>query len=295
MTININHDLRVVNGGTIYMPPWEGGNDKWGNLAIPDVNAIGTDQNYPTGTIYRIGIRTFVHSLTDATYYGEGGTQAIGAGYGMESASTFNDISAGVSSGTSGESTIIVDLGTSGLVNSYAGGFIGIKKSTGNRQTVGRYSSFQIISNTVTSSNLTTMTLDGTLPVDMATSDHVVLTEHPYSVCRHPTNGPYGMTIGYLVCTTVASSYLWLQTGGPHNMIAANGPFEGDSTYSIPVFSTAGTTNQPADGVTAQIGSNYTGNYQIVGHTYSSTKSSGASGAGTVAGIGVAVWLTILQ
>ncbi|KKL57777.1 hypothetical protein LCGC14_2232000, partial [marine sediment metagenome] len=57
MVIPVITELSIVNGQTLLLPPWEGGQSKWTEYAMPDVYAIGTDQLYPTGTIFRKGIR----------------------------------------------------------------------------------------------------------------------------------------------------------------------------------------------------------------------------------------------
>lgn len=298
MAVIINHDLRVVNGGTLYMPPWEAGNDKWGNLELPIVNSRTTIQKYPTGTIYRLGMRTFVYTQLDDTYFGEYALgQAIGAGYLMESSSTFTDVSNAVVGGIAGEYTFKLTK-SSTAVNAWAGGFVGIKGSgdADARGTMGKYGSYQIISNTVQDgSNIVTFTLDTPLPIDLTITDDVVLTQHPYAVVRHPTDGPFGMTVGALMCTTAASKFVWLQTGGPHNMIHPVGTFEGDSSYSIPFLSHGGIGNRVIDGSTQQVDGIEAGSMQCIGYSYPSSKPAGAAGSQAIAVVAEAIWLTILN
>lgn len=59
MTTIINHDLRVVNGKTIWMPPWAGSQEGFGNLTIPVVNTADDTQQYPIGTRLIDGNRVF--------------------------------------------------------------------------------------------------------------------------------------------------------------------------------------------------------------------------------------------
>lgn len=59
MSVTINHDLRVVDGKTLYMPPWAEGQEGWGNLALPNVYQEDAAQLYPIGTKYVDGDRVF--------------------------------------------------------------------------------------------------------------------------------------------------------------------------------------------------------------------------------------------
>lgn len=300
MTTLINHDLRVVNGGTLYMPPWEEGNDKWGNLDLPDVYAISTTQKYPTGTIYRKGMRTFVYTLTDATYYGEGGTAAIIAGYLMESAAERNVLSNSVISGALGANTMVVNMGEVLPANAYAGGFIGIEGAGITRATVGGCQSFQIISNTaatLTGSYYSTLTLDGNLARVLSASDDVLITEHPYAKVRFSQSGPYGMTVGVLVCTTAASSYLWLQTGGPCNMLHSEATLEGNEPCQVPIYAFYGASNRATGpgNVNTSMGLQ-SGALQRIGYSYASSDIGGpVGGTPTADTLSMSVWLTILN
>jgi len=297
MTVNANTDLRVVNGGTLYMPPWEAANAKWGNLALPDVYAQSTTQKYPTGTIYRKGLRTFVYTLTDATYYGTAGAGII-AGYLMESCSEREDLANSVITAVAGANTITINMGGACTVNAYAGGMIGIVMGTGLAlSTVGGCSQFQIISNTVQdASNYVTFTLDGTLPIAYPTDSDVVITEHPYAKVRLPQTNPYTMCVGVLIGTSAASTYLWLQTGGPCNMIHVNATFEGTEFYSVPFYVVGATGNRPVDGTTTTTNAIEHTSMQKIGNSYASTDIGGPVG-GTPANTTFTetIWLDILQ
>jgi len=221
------------------MPPWEAGNDKWGNMALPDVYAKGTAQLYPTGTIYRKGMRTFIYTKCHATYYGQSGTAAIIAGYLMECGATITCLANSVITGVAGASTIKVDIDNAAYaiddlgVNSHAGGFLYVQMGAGLSLNVeGGCAPFQIISNTAEDGDgYVTFTLDGTLPVAYDTNSDVVIAEHPYAVVRHIVGDPYVMPAGVLLCTTAASNYLWLQTGGPTNCIHVVSTYEGDAAW----------------------------------------------------------------
>ena len=296
MTENTNFDLRQVNGSTIYLPPWEAGNDKWGNLALPDVYAIGTVQLYPTGTVYRKGMRTFVYSKCAATGYGTSGA-GIMAGACMEPTAEILIKTNSVVSGVAGASVIGVTTSDSVTLNAYAGGQIGFIQAAGGLTTVGRGATFQIISNTAESSNVTYFTIDGTLVNTFASGDDIVLAENPYAECRTNVNGNFHMCSGVNICTTVASSYLWLQTGGMNNCLIMMVAFEGAYVNGVPCYSVAGTP-QIADTSDGAIGTATTsgiahGNLQCIGHVYASTVIGGATGTPADVSVSPTVFLNI--
>lgn len=299
MTVNINHDLRVVDGGTLYMPPWEEGNDNWGNLKRPSVYLATTLQEYPTGTIWRHGLRTFIYTQLDATYYGEAGTAAILAGYTVESCSEILTLANLVISGASGASTCVLDLEDGHTVDCYAGGFIGIVGSAGDRATVGRVCGYQIISNTVANSASdyqSTFTLDGVLPRALLTSDDVVLAEHPYAKVRHPIAGPYGMTVGVLMQTSASAKFIWVQTGGPCNIVLTGATLEGANDYEVPVYAFNGWMNKCTD-TASTIMSIELVTCQRVGNSYANTNVDGPTTGGTPTDdtVASAVWLDIFN
>ncbi len=273
----INHDLRVNNGSTLYMPPWESGNDKWGNLALPSVYTGSTTQEYPTGTIYRNGLRTFIYTLLDAIYYGEevgGSPAAIGAGYLSESRGEYVNLTDSVIAGAAGATSVTVTRAST-PVNSFAGGFIAFKHSTSGRQTVGRYSNYQIISNTVQDgSNIVTFELDGAIVLALTTTTDTVLSAHPYALTGHPQTetAGCGMGTGVFMYTTVASHYCWLQTGGPNNMILPWGTHEGGTRGSVPVHNIGGVAQQTTAINVSTLYSGYeAAAHQCIGWSYPST------------------------
>lgn len=58
----INHDLRVVDGRTILMPAWKGGQEGYGNLALPDIRDVDAVQKYPIGAKLLDGERVFYYA-----------------------------------------------------------------------------------------------------------------------------------------------------------------------------------------------------------------------------------------
>ncbi|KKL66070.1 hypothetical protein LCGC14_2148640 [marine sediment metagenome] len=291
MTIPIIHSMMVNNGQTLVMPPWEAGQTKWGDLAIPEVYVAGTERLYPTGTIFRKGIRTFVYTKYVA------GITVVGAGYCLESTAEVKDVTNGVISGAAGASTLIVDMGGSIAENAYAGGFIGIKMGTGGGTTAGRYSTYQIISNTVSDANdRVTFTIDGALVLALTTADDVIITENPYAEVRTTLN-LYGMTVGINLQTTEASLYCWLQTGGPNNMLSQLIALEGDTVNSIAVYNVAGVPQVVAGGAAgaSTLGGIEVAMLQRIGYVYASTDIGGPGGSPADITVSPPVWLSIFN
>lgn len=295
MTEIINHDLRVVNGGTLYMPPWEEGNDKWGNLTTPSVYLGTTGQEYPTGTIYRHGTRTFIYTQMDATYYGTGGG-AIGAGWVASTSMEYVPLPNLVVTATTGARTITLErAGTT--VNEFAGGTIGIKNSTGGWGTTGRFAYFNIISNTVADgTDYFTLTLDGALviPYVVGAADCVVAA-HPYSLTRlsQDASADYGMSTGIFTHTTVASEFCWIQTGGQCMAVGVWATFEGSDPGSVPIFAVGGNVQATMDKTSSLIASGYEAvAHQCIGWSWPSSNISSTPTDCTTA---IAVFLTIFN
>ncbi len=287
----VNHDLRVQNGGTIYMPPWEAGQDgKWGRLQTPDVYAVGTEQLYPTGTIYRKGIRTFVYSVLSSD------STVVGAGYCPESTAEYVSLTNVVVSGAAGANTVVITQ-ASIAINQYAGGFLGIKMGTGGLTTVGRYSSRQIISHTATTDGDVTYTLDGNNVLALTTADDCVLAEHPYAEIRTPATANYNMCVGVYIATVVVSNYMWVQTAGPHNMLSMIATFEGALANSVPTYAIAGVSQVSEGGASGDATCNGIEgtSLQNIGHVYASTDIGGPAGTPADITIAPTVWLNILQ
>ncbi len=295
-----DYDLFISDGSHIYLPPWEAGNDRWGSVSLPGVNLYksNTQQQYPTGTIFRHGLRTFVYTLTDPTYFGQKGTGdgSINAGYLCESASEMEIETNKVISGAAGAQTLIVNM-TTVAVNAYAGGFIGIKMGVGDRQTAGRSSFYQIVSNTVQdSSGYVTFTIDGELVIALTTADDCVITEHPYAICRSPFTGPYGMCMGIWMQQTYASRYCWVQTGGPMNFLPINASYQGAAAHEHVIFAVGGTA-QSSEGTSDSTpgGAFESTGMQRIGEQYASTNIGGAEGSPTDTTISPAIFLKIFN
>ncbi len=298
----VNHDLRVNNGSTLYLPPWEEGQDGvWsGNLQLPGVDLYKSSaaQKYPTATILRHGLRTFIYTKTDPTYFGQKGTGdgSINAGYIVESASEMQIETNKVISGAAGANTLIVNM-TTLAVNAYAGGFIGIKMGVGGRQTAGRSSMYQIIKNTVQDGNgYVTFTIDGELVIALTTADDVVITEHPFAIVRSPFTGPYGMALGVYLQQSYASRYCWVQTGGPCNFIPLNASYQGAQPYEHIGYAAGGTFQTSEGGTdTSPGGTPVSTGMQRIGEQYASTNIGGAEGSPTDTTVSPAIFLKIFN
>ena len=236
----INHDLRVVNGGTIAMPAYIEGETGWGNLAIPNVYATPDSiQQYPIGTAFREGERVYRY-----VKYGDDDSNAAGAGFGtgveagmLMSITAAKIASASVTTATAGATTITVKFGVDVTVNQLAGGytfFSGIGSQWGCR----------VIGNTVALTGVNcVITLEQALP-----TTRVAISGTNFSVCKSPwkdvvlhggtSNEDYASAVGVYVgysdengqTLNVATEgkWGWIQTWGPTHMQA--NAFGGNAT-----------------------------------------------------------------
>lgn len=221
-----NHDLRSADGGTIYMPAYIGGEENWGNLAIPDVHVVTATQQYPRGTIFRKGGKTWVYTklatTTKTTGYGAyaGGTGLFTNGVGLSITSTTGSAQLGATTLTTT---------TTMVANAYAGGLLTIFE-TG--QPIGILS---IVSNTTT-----VVTLESKLPGTYTSGATAWVTPGPYHEAIIPgvsmvAGQTFEACVGVLNSPldedgneVAAGDFTWLQTWGICNMWAS-GTYEGDA------------------------------------------------------------------
>lgn len=268
-TIN-NHDLRCVNGKTLYMPPWYGGGEEFGNLAIPDVYTLDTSQKYPLSTAFRDGLRTFVY-----TYVNQGGYEVANpyGGYFIKTTATTKALTDALVTGAKGASTIELNYGGSACAkDKYAGGMMGIKGLTTDGVRGSRY----IISNTLKDgSNYVVFTIDGTLPVALTGTDDFVLLENPYTAVKtYSGDEPGGsefvdgvMYVGGIVVSKVVDArYMWVQTWGPFFCIGIVNSFEGDAPPQQGIYVQHGAINRhPTNTSSVATGGHVDGAVQQVG------------------------------
>lgn len=187
--------------------------------------AVDTIQKYPTGTIIRMGMRTFVYSSAAGTVNPEVGvykakktnTNAV-----APTQSTTVDPVTGVAAGKAGSYyvtvTIDTEIGvlTTGVLseNELAGGYIVIGNGSAQHPQMRMIVSHPAL--TTTGGSLT-LKLDSPLFADVtAATTNIELMENPFSNLKADNSG--GDYVTYMgVSSVVAASgeYFWLQTYGP--------------------------------------------------------------------------------
>ena len=240
MATIINHDLRCVNGATIFMPPYIGGQSGWGNLAIPDVNNdIDTAQQYPMGTILRSDERAWRYATVCDDLDIDGADRNIRRGSAVHSMATINSYTDKLVTETGFNTLAVykvkVDMtthvncfgtATSVAANEYAGGHFTLYTSSS-------YWGCRVIENTVEDSDgYVELTLESPLPVALTSSHILMFEENMYwSVVYPGTNCNQSATVGFPciweLYKTIASgtggvtagSHIWLQTWGPYEGI----------------------------------------------------------------------------
>lgn len=279
MAIFVNHDIRSLDGGTIYMPKWYQGEDGWGNLALPDVYIAGTTQVYPRGTIYREGNRTFVYGKMDSTL----GGAYTHAGYLPITYATYKDIgSDGMQSGSAATTACTVNYGEACAVDKYSGGILGFYGTF--------YGNRYIVAQAVAGATYDmVLTLDQAMQGTMATTDEILLQEHQYKVMRLYVTEEYAPYVGVLCHDLIAvSEYNWLQTGGPNGMTFYHSTAEGGDAGQMDVIAYHGTTQiHPSNAASLQITGKEAGSMQVIGWrgTYCTADMAG----------GQTIYLTILN
>lgn len=221
MATYINHDLRSADGGTIYMPPYIGGEVGWGSLELPDVHLASAVQLYPRGTMFRKGEDSWVYTKLAATarsggVYGTSGYGGISQGQGLFSvakpAGTLTVVTA-----TKGEYTVTISSPAL-TVNGYAGGLLTLYDGTSQPLCV-----LRVVSNTAT-----VITVDAALPgtyTAQASTTYQIVPSPYYSVIAP---GPLqGASTLYDYCPGIfishfdeggsepaANDFVWLKTAG---------------------------------------------------------------------------------
>lgn len=229
MTTIINHDIRCVDGGTVYMPPYIGGEEGWGCLAIPDVHLASAVQSYPRGTMFRKGYNSWVYTklyTANATggLWGSTGYGGISQGLGLWTIAKPTTFS--THTGTKDEATFTVNTQTA---NAFAGGLLSAYES-GLHKCI-----MNIISNTTT-----VLTLDGVLPDTYTSSAAAYGVPSPYHDVVG-TQGTQSAGAAFDYCPGIfishfdedgndpaASDFVWLQTAGLCAMWVS-GSYEGDA------------------------------------------------------------------
>ncbi len=205
MTTIVNHDLRCVNGATIYLPSdiQDGG---LVNLAIPNVYAESATQEYPIGTKLVLDDMVFRYCEAEADPGGTSSTiranRAVVCKHIPVTASVV--VAADV-----GDTTITATV-ASVSANLYENGYI-IQQPTVSWD---QNSKLRIKSNTTTA-----FTLKDALVEAVASTDTMLFSKNMYKdVGKIPTNGTgkeYMSWVAVPLLHITASYYFWGQTWGP--------------------------------------------------------------------------------
>ena len=206
----INHDVRVVNGRTIYMPAYSDAQEGWGNLELPDLSVADATQKYPLGTRYVDGDRAFRYGYFAGTVnpdFGVKDTQPQSVAYATIAAAA-----------TQYATTIVLDVaGTDGrdgagviAVDYLAGGYCVIFDASTKAFTR------QIQSNTVTAAaDEMTIVVTDPIPVALiANTDHIECMASPYSYVTASTSNAHAV-VGIPQLVYTSGQWGWLQTWGP--------------------------------------------------------------------------------
>lgn len=260
MTVKVEHDIRSADGGCIYMPPYIGGEEGWGNLEIPDVHVASAIQKYPRGTIFRKGEKSWVYTklktTTNPDAYG-----GYTGGRGLFSVAQ-DSASLTVSVATLGENTVTVtdDL----TVNAYAGGLLTM------------YLAGQpIVSMGIISNTAHVITLDGNLPGSYVASTCQVIASPYHEVVMAGAScnadGVYDYCPGIFNSpldgdgnVAAEDDFVWLQCAGLC-FAWASGSYEGE-------IGGERTAVMMGDGACQIIAANdYRHNRQVVGYLFPGT------------------------
>jgi len=225
MTKYINHDLRVNDGKTVSMPPYDAGQLAacWGNLLLPDMDnvfgvTLDTVQQYPIGTKLEMGDRVFRY-VEFGDDDGDAVTFTAGYGrlpeHGILMSSTLLEVGTVMRATAAGVTSVLITE-ASVTVNQFAGGYITVQ-TAGGKQWYSR-----IISNTVAdASNYVTVVTEAATPIAFTSSDTVSINKNPWKeIVRHSGASAHmgaavlGVYVGY---EPAASEGLfgWIQTWGP--------------------------------------------------------------------------------
>ena len=256
----------VAQWGTIDTPTWYEGQKGWGNHHEPDVYVATTNADYPIGTKFIDGERVYyygyMHTDEDAA-----GTARAGQGIcniEQESKPTTTAVEHAI-----GERTIsLVD--TTSTVNQWAGGYFCPMASP--------YGiTYRIVSSTANDGTNATITLErekGLVTAVAASTADCRLNALAYKkLCSTWSAGRYYVSfMGLTPIQETASTYQWIQTWGPANVMGGDEvPGSGNSLRSG-MFNIDGTLIWSGDPIWSD-----TGGAQYIGYLISST------GAGTSA------------
>ena len=205
--------IRLENGRTLILPPWAGGQAGYGNLEIPDIRDVYSNQAYPVGTNMLDAERVFYYAKTSAT--GITNTD-LGVKQGYRQHVGFATLAEPV---VVGDKTLVLDVaGTDGIggggaiaENELAGGFLVVFP-------VGMTNSFvcRILTNTkTTGASEMTLTLQDEIPILMAANtSHVECMASMFTGCETNSKSQEPV-VGVAHFAVPGDNWFWLQTWGP--------------------------------------------------------------------------------
>ena len=209
MAVRVNHDLRNVDGQTLYLPQWKENQEGWGNLKLPDISLAGTLQRYPIGTRYRSGGRTYIYAKAGGTLNPD-----LGAKNALTQHVAYTTIAA---TALQYATTVVIDVGGSDgaagdgviAVNELAGGYLVVFDADAKAYTR------QIVSNTAVATGEMTLVIDQPIPLALITdTDHAECMASPYLNLQANTD-TISSVLGIPTLIATSGQYFWLQTWGP--------------------------------------------------------------------------------
>ncbi len=262
--MKVNHDIRSNDGQTIYLPPEIGGASGASNLALPNVFAESATAQYPIGTRFVNGGRTYHYGkYTTAIVYNTAAVENTGA-FALSYSNSYDTAYA------AGETVIKVDGTSDGVPakNALAGGYLFIWASAA----LGRIQ-MRVISNLAAESASpysVAMTLEQPTPVAIAANTGLEVYANQYASMRRATGANYSACVGLPPINFTVNYYGWVQTWGPC-FIVNTGTQTGAASYDRQlVFS--------ADGSVTLADEAYGGSLsnQIAGYALNTTTSGNA-------------------
>lgn len=198
------HTIISKDGKYIVLPVWVSGQEDLINLAHPDPYVTDAIQKYPIGTKFVDGDRVFHYGYCNDN--SSVGGRAMG---GMMNVAVAKAITADAVIHAIEETEIVIEDTTS-VVDQWAGGYF--------MPRVHPYSSYRVISNTVSDGEHMTLTLERGLLTAMTSGEDGFLNQNPYSKlsCQLPNAGKADTSaMGVNLVLAVAGTWMWVQTWGP--------------------------------------------------------------------------------
>ena len=215
MVTNINHDLRVINGRTLVMPAWKGGQEGFGNLTPPDIRDVHSVQQYPVGTKLQDGERVFYYAQTAS---GGNGITVTDLAVKQKYNQAVGNRTITVAQVAGDKSITLTTAGNDGFggsgtvtKNELAGGFILVFPGD-NDAFMSR-----IVSNTLAASTSMTVILQDEIPVTVAVNKTAECIANQFTGLEtQSTSGDEETPVAGAAHAKVTAGYwFWLQTWGP--------------------------------------------------------------------------------